>query len=143
MAKFAITCVTIAALCAGMASDASARRAFSVRDVRGAYAFSFQGEIVGVGPVAAVGRFEGDGRGNLGEGVRTIAVNGITLQQTFTCSLTVDPDGTGTATCPLDVPVPGFPEIETFDFVLQDHADTVRFVGTTPGVVVLGEAERQ
>jgi hypothetical protein len=47
------------------------------------------------------------------------------------------------ATCPLDDPLPGFPAVETFDFVIEDHGAAVRFVGTTPGVVVLGDAERR
>jgi hypothetical protein len=56
--------------------------------------------------------------------------------------LTVDPDGSGSATCPLDAPQFGFPAIESFDFVIADNAKAFRFVGTTPGMVVVGSGER-
>lgn len=122
---------------------ASADKSFSVKDVRGAYAFSFQGEITGVGPVAATGAMRADGGGNIIEAVRTIAVNGVAQTQTFTCSLSVDANGTGSAVCPLDNPAPGFPAVETFDFVLERKGRSFRFVGTTPGISVLGSGLRQ
>ena len=50
----------------------------------------------------------------------------------------MNPDGTGSAECPLDDPLPDFPATEMFDFVLEQHARAFRLVGTTPGVVVLG-----
>lgn len=115
-------------------------RGFSVRDIKGAYAFSFEGKIVGVGPVAAVGRLVADGRGNITDAVRTIVVHGASFPQTFTCTLIVQPEGTGSAICPLDDPDGS---IETFDFVLEEKGRTFRFVGTTPGVVVLGSGRRQ
>jgi len=143
MKKNPIPLLTIATLSFGIASGAAALRSFSARDLKGSYAFSFHGDIVGLGPVAAVGAFQADGRGNLTDAVRTISVAGLTATQTFHCSLTVNPNGTGTATCPLDDPSPGFPGTETFDFALEEHGDAFRFVGTTPGVVVIGEGERQ
>jgi hypothetical protein len=143
MRKDSIALLTIATLSVGIASGAAALRSFSARDIRGSYAFSFHGDIVGLGPVAAVGAFQADGRGNLTDAVRTISVNGLTARQTFHCSLSVNPDGTGTASCPLDDPLPGFPGTETFDFALQEHANGFRLVGTTPGVVVIGEGKRQ
>lgn len=124
-------------------APAKAAKEFSAKDVRGAYAFSFQGEIVGVGPVAASGRMFADGNGNIPDAVRTISVNGVPQTETFSCSLTIDANGTGAAVCPLDNPAPGFPPIETFDFVLQDKGRAFRFVGTTPGIVVLGSGASQ
>jgi hypothetical protein len=115
-------------------------RGFSVRNIKGAYSFSFEGKIVGLGPVAAVGRLVADGRGNITDAVRTIVVNGASLPQTFTCTLIVQPEGTGSAICPLDDPDAS---IETFDFALEEKGRTFRFVGTTPGVVVLGSGRRQ
>lgn len=132
------TIVLGAAMLAAQLSPALAANEFSAKDVRGAYAFSFQGEIVGVGPVAASGRMFADGKGNIPQAVRTISVNGVPLTETFTCAITVDANGTGSAVCPLDNPVPGFPPVETFDFVLEDKGRAFRFVGTTPGTVVLG-----
>jgi hypothetical protein len=135
--------LTTAMLGGGVIDQALADRSFSERDVRGPYGFSFEGEIVDVGPVAAVGRFDADGRGNVTNAVRTLSVNGITVIQTFHCTLSVNPDGTGSAECPLDDPLPDFPATETFDFVLEHHARAFRLVGTTPGLVVLGGGQRQ
>ena len=70
---------------------------FTDADVRGSYAFSFQGTIIGVGPAAAAGVVIADGRGNITSGVRTLNVNGFAIRQTFTCSYSVNPDGTGSA----------------------------------------------
>lgn len=143
MRRFTTIWLAAAMLSAGVIDQALADRSFSERDVRGPYSFSFEGEIVSVGPVAAVGRFDADGRGNITNAVRTLAVNGITAIQTFHCTFTVNPDGTGSAECPLDDPLPDFPATETFDFVLEQHARAFRLVGTTPGVVVLGGGQRQ
>ena len=116
---------------------------FSVADIKGSYGFSFDGELVGVAPVAATGAFSADGKGNITSAVRTISVGGVPLTETFTCTLTVNPNGTGSAVCPLDQPTPGFPAVETFDFVLEDNKKAFRMVGTTPGAVVLGAGRKQ
>lgn len=116
---------------------------FSVADIKGSYGFSFDGELVGVAPVAATGAFSADGKGNITSAVRTISVGGVPLTETFTCTLTVNPNGTGSAVCPLDQPSPGFPAVETYDFVLEDNKKAFRMVGTTPGAVVLGAGRKQ
>ncbi|MBT8127845.1 MAG: hypothetical protein KJP15_10195 [Gammaproteobacteria bacterium] len=116
---------------------------YSVADVKGNYGFSFDGEVVGVAPVAAIGAIRADGRGNITKAIRTISVGGLAITQTFTCTLKVGPNGTGSATCPLDNPAHGFPPVETFDFVIEDDANAFRLVGTTPGIVVFGSGRRQ
>jgi hypothetical protein len=129
-------------LCTPLGS-ALADKGFSVKDVRGNYGFSFQGQIVGVGPVAAVGLITADGGGNITDAVRTISINGVPTTETFSCTITVNPDGTGSAVCPLDDPAPGAPPVETFDFVLEDKARAFRLVGTTFGIVVVGSGREQ
>jgi hypothetical protein len=129
-------------LCTPLGS-ALADKGFSDKDVRGNYGFSFQGQIVGVGPVAAVGRITADGEGNVTEAVRTISINGVPITETFTCTLTVNSDGTGSAVCPLDAPAPGASPVETFDFVLEDKSRAFRLIGTTPGIVVVGSGREQ
>lgn len=144
MRRFTIFWLAMAMLSGGVAQEALADRSFSERDVRGPYSFSFDGEIVGVGPVAAIGQLDADGQGNITDAVRTLVVNGRTVMQTFHCTISVNPDGTGSAECPLDDdPLSGFPAIETFDFVLEQRARAFRLVGTTPGVTVLGGGRRQ
>ena len=136
-----ISSLAAVALSLTIAGTASAGKTFSVKDVKGTYAFSFQGEILGVGPVAATGVISADGKGNVTQAIRTISVNGTPVTETFTCTLSVNADGTGSAVCPLDDPtsVP----VETFDFAIEDNAKGFRLVGTTPGIVVLGSGRRQ
>ncbi len=127
-----------------LAATAWAQRAFTLRDMQGSYAFSFQGfslqENVGFVPVAASGMIKVDGQGNVTEGVRTISLGGQSLIQTFTCSLSLNPNGTGSAECPLGAPYSG---IETFSFVLEDNVTGFRYIGTTAGAVVLGGGKKQ
>ena len=129
-------------LALSVGTDALAGRTYSVKDVSGRYAFSFQGEIVNGGPIAAAGYLLADGKGNITEAQRTLSTPYGNFIETFYCTLTVEPDGSGSATCPLDAPQTGFPLIESFDFVIADNAKTFRFVGTTPGMVVVGSGER-
>jgi hypothetical protein len=118
-------------------------RMFRDADVEGPYAFSFDGTLIGVGPIAATGVVVADGKGNITSGVRTLNVNGLVAQQTFTCKYSVNPDGTGSADCAVDNPLPGAPGVETFDFALEDKARAFRLVGTTPGFTVLGSGAKQ
>ena len=135
--------LVVTALVLSPMSGALADKSFTVRDVKGSYGFSFQGEIVGLGSTAAAGMMVADGEGNISEAVRTINVGGVPATQTFTCTLTVNANGTGSAVCPLDDPEPGAPAGETFDFVLEANSKAFRFVGTTPGIVILGSGARQ
>jgi hypothetical protein len=120
-----------------------ADKIFTVHDVKGRYIFSFQGEVVGLAVLAATGVLNADGNGNITDGVRMISINGVAATQTFTCSIIVYPNGTGSAECPSDDPLQGFPPVETYSFVLQDNGKGFRFIGTTAGSVVLGTGERQ
>ena len=142
MGKLSVSLVAIT-LSLATAAVALADKVFTNRDAKGSYAFSFQGEIVGVGPVAATGVINADGKGNVTDAVRTISVNGVPVTEMFTCTLSVNPNGTGTAICPLDDPAPGFPPVQTFDLVLGKNGEDFRLVGTTPGVVVLGSGRRR
>jgi hypothetical protein len=120
---------------------------FSVRDVQGPTAFAFDG-FVNVGtatapvfaPAASIGRFVADGRGRLTDGVRTLSIGGVPSQQTFECTYTVNPNGTGHADC--DVVGGPLPR-ESFDFVIVERKQRAFFTGTTPGVTIRGETKRQ
>ena len=120
------------------------RHGFSLRDVDGPTAFAFDGfATVGtvVAPAAAVGRFTADGNGHLRDGVRTLVVGGTVFPQTFTCTYTVNPNGTGTATCVVMTgPVPSD---ESFDFVIIERKKEAYFTATTPGVTIRGATRRQ
>jgi hypothetical protein len=129
-------------LAAALGGDAIADNRFGLQDVKGRYVFSFEGEVVGVGPVAATGYLVADGKGNIVDARRTVSINGAPQTESFTCTVTVDPDGMGSAYCPLDDPRPGFPDVETFDFILTKDGQSFRYVGTTLGIVVLGSGQR-
>ena len=138
---FALTCPVASAAEAGESND---RDAFSVRDVQGPTAFAFDGSvIVGavVAPAAAVGRFTADGNGLLTDGVRILVVGGTALHQTFTCTYTVNPIGTGSATC--IVMTGSVPSDESFDFVIVEKKKQAYFTATTPGVTIRGATKRQ
>jgi len=132
-----LTMLAVACLVASVADAGD----FSVKDVDGPTAFAFDGFVTVGGvmaPAAAVGRFVADGRGNLNDGVRTLVVGGTTLHQTFSCTYTVNADGTGSASC---VVTPGTPE--TFDFVIVEKKKEAFFTATTPGVTIRGATRRQ
>ena len=118
------------------AADASAER-FDEHDIFGDYVFAFDGSAGGV-PIAAVGHFFGDGKGNLLNASRTLVVGGAAIQQNFQCTYVVRSDGRGTADCTVVGATP-----ESFSFILFDNGRQTYFVGTTPGVVVHGNATRQ
>jgi hypothetical protein len=120
-----------------------AEKIYTIRDVKGRYVFSFQGEIVGVAAIAATGVLNADGHGRITHGVRMINVNGVPSTQTFSCTIIVDPNGTGSADCLSDNPAPGFPAAESFTFVLHKNGRGFKFIATTAGMVVLGTGERQ
>jgi len=84
-----------------------------------------------------------DGQGRITHGVRMLNVNGVPSTQTFSCTIIVDPNGTGSADCLSDNPAPGFPAAESFNFVLHKNGRGFNFIATTAGTVVLGTGERQ
>jgi|SRR5262245_29608883 len=135
--------LVVPALILSPVSAALADKPFTVGDLKGHYGFSFQGEVVGLAAVAATGMIVADGKGKITQAVRTINAGGVPVTETFTCTLTVNANGTGSAVCPLDNPAPGSPAVETFDFVLEENGEAFRFVSTTPGIVVLGSGASQ
>ena len=103
---------------------------FSERDIKGPYGFAFDGfagaapgaPTAATLPVASIGRFTADGHGKLEDGMRTLVLGGNAVQQAFTCTYTVNADGTGHADCT----VTGAPD-EHFDFVIVNKGDEAYF----------------
>src|SRR2546430_16866484 len=91
-------------------------------------------------PVAAVGVFEADGNGSLTDGVRTLSAGGVVLHQTFTCTYTVNPNGTGSAVCTI---LSGGTGTESFAFVLTDKRRAGPFVATNSGFPGRGASLKQ
>lgn len=142
MKKIPFVIVSIA-LTAFSVNSAVAEKNYTIRDVKGRYVFSFQGEVLGVAAIAATGVLNADGNGKITHGIRMINVNGVASTHTFSCTIVVYPNGTGSADCPSDNPAPGFPAAESFNFVLHQEGKGFKFIATTAGMVVLGTGERQ
>src|SRR5438309_8052606 len=101
------------------APGATANDGFTNADVRGPYGFSLR---------------------SLTDGVRTLSAGGVVLHQTFTCTYTVNPNGTGSAVCTI---LSGGTGTESFAFVLTDKRRAVPFVATNPGFAVRGVSVKQ
>ena len=92
---------------------------------------------------AAVGRLTADGAGNIIQGTRSLSANGTIIDETFTCTYNVNPNGTGTATCAFSV----F-GTTTLDIVLADDGNEFYFnltsmPSTTGKPVIQGVGKRQ
>jgi hypothetical protein len=100
--------------------------------IKGDYGFSCEGTLVGVGPLAVIGVFTADGKGN-GSEVETISFNGdITTGATFTVSYSVNGDCTGSF-----VSTGADGSVFHNDFVLDDNKKEMRLIPTEPGFVAV------
>src|SRR3989442_15629183 len=143
MKRLLLSLLTMGIVVVASVPGTEANDGFTNADVRGPYGFSLDGTIVSgttAVPVAAVGLFVADGNGNLTEGVRTLSAGGVVLHQTFTCTYSVSPNGTGSAVCTI---LTGGTGTESFDFVLTDKRREGPFVATNPGFVVRGVFVKQ
>jgi hypothetical protein len=108
---------------AGQCSNAS---------IKGSYALSCEGTVVGLGPLAVIGVFTADRKGT-GSEVETISFNGAISQGVpFTVTYSVNGDCTGSF-------VSTGPDGSVFhnDFVLDDNKKEFRLMPTEPGFVAL------
>jgi hypothetical protein len=95
------------------------------------YGLSCEGTIVGAGPLAVIGVFTADGKGN-GSEVETISVNGvITTGAPFTVTYTVNADCTGSFVST------GLGSVFHNNFVIDDNRKEIRLIPTEPGFVAV------
>lgn len=118
----------------------------SERTIEGIYAFAIPGQVQGIGPIAISGTTSFDGFGGT---TITLLANTVTqapvLRATFSGIYTVDPDAcTGSAT--YNIPPPGllgrFTELRFEGVSVNDGAE-IRYLVTTPGIVLAGTSVRQ
>ena len=125
---FQTTLRNIALTATLLTTPAWADEGFTNHDFEGDYAIHLDGVLTSPGASsvaaydAAVGRFTADGAGNITQGTRTLSANGTIIDETFTCTYNVNPDGTGTATCAFSV----F-GLTTLDIVLANDGDEFYF----------------
>jgi hypothetical protein len=120
-------------------------RIFTAADLFGPYGFEYDGSVAsptGFIPLAASGLFVANGTETF-SGKRTLSLGGQPISQSFTCSYTVNTDGTGHAHCNKMDFSPPSPADEDFDFTIIDDTDGTVFVVTSPNVVAAGRATRQ
>ena len=149
MIMFQTTLRTVALTAALLTAPAWADEGFTSRDFKGDYAFHLDGVLTSSGTATvtaydtAVGRLTADGAGNITQGTRSLSANGTIIDETFTCTYNVNPDGTGTATCAFSV----F-GTTTLDIVLADDGNEFYFnltsmPSTTGKPVIQGVGKRQ
>jgi hypothetical protein len=132
-----------------LTAPAWADEGFANRDFKGDYAFhldgvltSAPGSAVVTAYDAAIGQFTADGAGNITQGTRSVSANGTIVEETFTCTYNVNPNGRGKATCNFSV----F-GISTLDIVLWDDGNEFYFnvtsMSTSGKPVLQGVGKRQ
>ena len=117
----------------------------SERTVRGSYAFALQGNVIGIGPIAASGTttFDGEGAGTIRVFINTTTA-APAIEASLAGSYTVNgEDCTGSAT--FAVPAPGLFGLVSlhFEAVIVNKGEEIRYLITTPGVVFAGASVRQ
>jgi hypothetical protein len=126
---FVISFVSLLAL--GLVSRVQAGECSNV-SIKGAYGLSCEGTLVGVGPLAVIGVFIADGKGN-GSEVETISFNGdISQGVPFTVTYTVNADCTGSF-----VSTGSDGSVFHNDFVIDANKKEFRLMPTEPGFVAV------
>ncbi len=125
-----------------LSSSLLAQAGFTVRDLRGTYAFSFQGTLVRAAtgapiPVAAVGVLTLDGEGKITKATRILNVAGQVVRETSTGTYTVNSEGIGSATF-IVIPVDGEPPVvpptrEVFHFSMVSRRVGLGMSGSIVG----------
>jgi hypothetical protein len=126
--------LALAAIAAALTPQAlKAQCPFLNATLHGTYMVSGTGTIVGLGPIAAVGKTTYDGKGNLTD-TYTGSVNGTIYRGvTLTGTYTVNPDCTGSLS---------ESDGSHYDFVVTPDGSRKMWIGTDAGVVVSGTEVR-
>ena len=138
MASRTLTVACVAALVLGIASPAPAgTHKCSLATVAGTYELTTTGSIPAIGPVSAVGTMTFDRAGNL-SGSQTRSLNGAVAEETFTGTITVNPDCTGTEVVQVFQDGP-LVRTSTINVVIDDNGRAARSLITS---VVLPDGTR-
>jgi hypothetical protein len=114
-------------------------RKCSLKTLKGAYGIKFDGQKLGVGPVASIARFSFDGNGVFTT-VEIGRFNGNPIQRTFTGPYVVNDDCTGFLDFTSNLTNP--PHQAHGDFVIVDNGQEIFFVDSEDGWVADGIGKR-
>ncbi len=117
--------------------DSDGCKRCTLASLRGCYGYSYTGTVDGFGSIAAVGPINFDGAGNA-SATYSVNLGGRNFQGSFTGTYSVNADCTGSIT--LNLPVLGVSS--NGRFVIVDNGKEAPFMGTDPGVTVVGVAKR-
>jgi len=106
----------------------------------GDFGYTATGIRNGIGPVVAVGRYTLDVHGNVLNGSQTISFAGLIAEETFTGTVSLNSDCTGTAV--IDVVSPVLNRTTHTSFVIVDNDNEARQVFTDPDTILTLEAKR-
>jgi hypothetical protein len=118
-------------------------RRCSKRTVKGTYAFGLQGNVRGVGPIAASGTTTFDGRGHvsLTGTINTTTLNPV-VEGTFEGTYRVNSEDC-TASATFTTPgIFGYTDLH-FKGVILNNGEEIRYLITDPGIVFAGATARQ
>lgn len=131
IARITLGTLFIAAVCMSVASAAQAQgRACSLTLAAGEYATSETGTVIGLGPWAAVGLLTVDAAGN-STGKKTGSLNGNLIQLTFSATITLNPDCSGSANWSQFDPFGNLFDTGTLEFVMDDNMNEFHYVLTS------------
>jgi len=122
---------------------------FTNRNFRGNYAFHLDGVLTSLGdPVvtaydSAVGRLTADGAGTITGGTRSVTANGMVFEETFACTYSVNPDGSGKADCNFSVFGPTTLDIVLLDGGNEFYFNVIGMPNTSGKPVLQGVGKRQ
>lgn len=138
VANLTIAVVVFASMFAfGVKAHAQAGKECTLATRQGDFGFSANGNLGGVGPSAAVGRYTADGSGNFA-GSFTESANGVIARLTFTGTYTVNPDCTGTETINVESGL-----TLHNDAAIVEGGREIQAINTDPGNVLLFHSQRQ
>jgi hypothetical protein len=109
----------------------------TLASLEGSYGYSYTGTVEEFGSIAAVGPINFDGQGNA-SATYSVNLGGENFQGSFTGTYAVNDDCTGEIT--INLPMLG--TSSNGRFVIVDDGKSAPFMGTDPGVTVVGLAKK-
>jgi hypothetical protein len=118
-------------------SESPRGKGFTLATIEGDHGYSYNGTVIGVGPIATAGLISIDGEGNL-SATYVVSISGVIMRGSFTGTYSVNPDGTGLA----QLVLPRTGGKINGSFVIVNNGDEILFTGNDPGIAITGFTKR-